>query len=200
MTGCDTTSSFFGKGKIQAIQLFNKRKDLQGLIDIFNDKNAAHEQIDTAGEKFILALYGATKSSENSLDEQRFISFNRLVGQAKSAVVLSKLPPTSSAAHQHSRRVYLQVQAWLGNVLNPEEWGWTKTDAFLNPILTKKAPAPASILKLISCACKLGCGKRCSCVKIGLRCTTMCNSCRGLSCFNKNQDCEECEQDEEIIV
>ena len=33
-----------------------------------------------------------------------------------------KLPPTSDAARSHSHRVFLQVQAWKGNGLSPEEW------------------------------------------------------------------------------
>lgn len=117
-------------------------------------------------------------------NKHRFVCFNKLVGQAKNAVILAKLPPTSSAARHHFRRVFHQVQSWRSNVLPPEEWGWKKTVNCLLPILNTEPPAPASILKLITCACKEGCGRRCGCVKADLRCTTMCKNCRGQSCVN----------------
>jgi len=35
---------------------------------------------------------------------------------------------------------------------------------------------PESILKLVFCGCKAGCGKACGCWKLGLHCTSMCVS------------------------
>ena len=40
------------------------------------------------------------------------------------------------------------------------------------------------VLKLISCSCKSGCGKRCGCVKVGLSCSAMCTICSGQACLN----------------
>ncbi|GBO26300.1 hypothetical protein AVEN_12860-1 [Araneus ventricosus] len=37
---------------------------------------------------------------------------------------LPHLPPTSAAAYQHLCRVDYQAQVWLGNELDPENWGW----------------------------------------------------------------------------
>lgn len=111
------------------------------------------------------------------------------VGQSLAPVVslpASKLPHSQLfiAPPAHFRRVFHQVQSWRSNVLPPEEWGWKKTVNCLLPILNTEPPAPASILKLITCACKEGCGRRCGCVKADLRCTTMCKNCRGQSCVN----------------
>lgn len=184
ISGCDTTSAFYGKGKVQSIQL-GKKIDLQGTINVFNNPDASYEQVAEAGEKYILALYGA-KQTEKSLDELRYVHFNKYVGLTNNKVILSKLPPSSAAARQHSMRTFHQVQLWRGNALNSENWGWKKNDNILSPIYTTKSPAPQSILKLVSCSCKKGCGKRCGCVKARLRCSTMCKYCQGLSCFNKN--------------
>ncbi|GFX69207.1 uncharacterized protein TNCV_3563831 [Trichonephila clavipes] len=43
----------------------------------------------------------------------------------RSSVVETKSYPTeSAAAHQYVSRVYYQVQTWLGNHLEPQEWCW----------------------------------------------------------------------------
>ncbi|KAJ8935233.1 hypothetical protein NQ318_011453 [Aromia moschata] len=48
--------------------------------------------------------------------------------QSPSALLdLSSLPPTKAAYAQHSLRVYLQGQEWLGNRLPSTEWGWKFT-------------------------------------------------------------------------
>ena len=51
--------------------------------------------------------------------------------------------------------------------------------------MLQKQAAPEEIKKIISCACKSGCTKKCGCAKAGLRCTTMCRNCHGSECFNK---------------
>ncbi|GBM93502.1 hypothetical protein AVEN_42376-1 [Araneus ventricosus] len=37
ISGCDTTSGFYGKGKLLAVQLFNYSKYLQDIPEIFNN-------------------------------------------------------------------------------------------------------------------------------------------------------------------
>ncbi|GBM32978.1 hypothetical protein AVEN_263474-1 [Araneus ventricosus] len=66
---------------------------------------------------------------------------------------MASLPPTEAAAHQHSRRVYNQIQNWLGNKKRPEDWGWERTISGLQPVKTLKPPAPDSILLKIFCKC-----------------------------------------------
>ena len=62
---------------------------------------------------------------------------------------LAVLPPTSSAARQHSFRVFHQVQLWRGINLTPTDWGWILKDDQLLPIPTLKAAAPDKLLHLI---------------------------------------------------
>ena len=45
------------------------------------------------------------------------------------------------------------------------------------PVETDQSVASESILKLVSCGCKAGCGKECGCWKPGLNCTAMCTLC-----------------------
>ncbi|KMQ90383.1 hypothetical protein RF55_9871 [Lasius niger] len=96
-SGCDTTSAFFGKGKSQTMNLFNTRKDLEDVVAIFNNPSSTKEEIASAGERFILALYKAPRK-EVSLNRQRFIFFNKLASQLNHAVILSRLSPTFAAA------------------------------------------------------------------------------------------------------
>ncbi|GBM25559.1 hypothetical protein AVEN_272553-1 [Araneus ventricosus] len=52
-----------------------------------------------------------TATEESSLNKMRYDCFNKLVGQASSAILLSKLPPTTEAAHRHCRRTF-HGQTW----------------------------------------------------------------------------------------
>nr|GBM45295.1 hypothetical protein AVEN_191392-1 [Araneus ventricosus] len=52
----------------------------------------------------------------------KYDCINKLVGQASSAILSSKLPPTTEAAHQHCRRTFHQEQSWQGQCLNPSSW------------------------------------------------------------------------------
>lgn len=97
---------------------------------------------------------------------------------------LSNLPPTRSAAHQHLNRTYFQIQKWLGQDLNPLDWGWKLKNESLEPITTTSKPAPDELLDSIFCNCKNGCGPRCGCRKSGLKCSLACGHCNGQACFN----------------
>nr|CAI5852294.1 unnamed protein product [Callosobruchus analis] len=99
-------------------------------------------------------------------------------------VQLVSLPPTSGAAHQHFNRVYYQVQTWLGHDLEPQEWGWTMRNGFLEPVTTITPPAPDELLNIIFCNYKSGRGSRCGCRKAGLQCSLACGQCNGQACLN----------------
>ena len=47
-----------------------------------------------------------------------------------------RLPRSSSAAAYHSLRVYHQLQEWLGNKLEPLEYGWSIRNSTLTPTTT----------------------------------------------------------------
>lgn len=154
MSGCDTTSLFLGKGKHIVVKFYNKNNKLDEMVATFNSSNVTQEEIDCAGEKFIPALYKAPKVVQ-SLDELRFVIFNRSVGTAKKSVNLLILIPTSGAARQHSRRVYLEIQEWHGRRINPESWGRKKKNQILVPIYMTQTPAPVEILSLHLQKCML---------------------------------------------
>ncbi|GBO10241.1 hypothetical protein AVEN_88864-1 [Araneus ventricosus] len=60
ISGCDTTLGFYGKRKLQAVQLFNHSKYLQDIPEIFNNPKSTYTEIER-GERFIIKLYSNTK-------------------------------------------------------------------------------------------------------------------------------------------
>ena len=191
ITGSDTTSALFMKGKLKAIDVFEKDKDYN-ILDPFQTPGSTHEDIQASGEAFLLKLYGGEKAA--SLDSLRYIMYKRLVSKTRltSGFKLETLPPTSAAAKFHSFRAYHTVQQWLGNDLSPLLWGWKLSNSGqLVPVETDKPVAPDSLLRMISCGCKTGCGRSCGCRKNGLSCSVMCSNCYGLTCSNIKVDiCE----------
>ncbi|GFV16436.1 uncharacterized protein TNCV_1525821 [Trichonephila clavipes] len=94
------------------------------------------------------------------------------------------LPPTADAAFEHFKRVFFQIQTWLGGKISPEEWGWKYESGILIPQTMTQRPVPEPLLKIIFCTCKTECGASCGCRKSGLNCTGICLECNGDSCTN----------------
>lgn len=196
VTGCDTTSAIFKKGKLNALKLVQKDRTLMEEMKVFSKQGATKAEISVAGEKFLIRLYGGSMST--TLDELRYFRYNHIVSRQSLNKVfdLASLPPTSDAAAQHSYRVYLQIQEWKGNPMEPCDWDWIKTGSTLTPVFMTKSPAPPELLTLISCNCKSTCTNRCQCRKSMLQCSAMCRHCQGLSCENSGQAVELHSDDE----
>ena len=66
--------------------------------------------------------------------------------QVPAAYHHNHFPPTSDTARFHSYRVYFQVQAWLGEEMEPTEWDWdiqkTNYSSILKPHKMDQATAP----------------------------------------------------------
>lgn len=181
-TGCDTTSAFYNKGKNNFAKLIEKRKDLQEAAEVFRNSSADIINIFQSGILCILALYGAPPTI-NNLNQFRYQSFIKATSK-NSCVNLASLVPTHDAAMEHIKRVYLQVQLWLGQSISPKNWGWKIESELLQPITMTQPPAPENLLKMIFCSCKTGCGPACGCRKSGLHCSPACSQCKGNSCLN----------------
>lgn len=55
MTGCDTTSTFCGKGKMKIIKMLQKRTDLYNCTEISQQENCLRDVVVNAGTHFLLA-------------------------------------------------------------------------------------------------------------------------------------------------
>ncbi|KAJ8876967.1 hypothetical protein PR048_021419 [Dryococelus australis] len=177
MTGYNTTTSIFRKGRTKQLKLLEENFELRETVKILNQVNAPKIGVAGVGE-FILALSGAPENK--CVDEYRYFSYSKIAPKQliKSKFDLASLPPTSAIASIHSYRVYLQVQQRLENELYPSE---LIGNAFI-PILTFPA-ASDELLHLVTCRCKVSC-QTCECRRAGLNRTAMCAYCKGRSCDN----------------
>ncbi len=195
LSGCDTTSRPYGIGKTSAM---GKYADLQEASKLFMLANSKHEDIEKAGNQALAILYGSVHGWD--LNFERASKFTEKVVSSSCYMPPERLPPTSDAAKFHSYRVYLQVQMWLGNNLEPTKWGWdlhkTKQGCVLKPHRMDQDAAPASLLKIIRCNCTGKCDKNtCSCKQNGLQCTLACSNCKGTTRMNW-QGYDSCDNDD----
>jgi hypothetical protein len=108
LTGCDTTSSFFGIGKKTVL------KKLKDNIDEFADLNKLclfdSETSINVSRNFVARLYDQKRKMKSAHD-----NLNRLrVKIAKQKdVSLAKLPPCEASFVQHVLRASLQTYTWM---------------------------------------------------------------------------------------
>ena len=181
-TGCDTTSRILGIGKDKLQKLHAKIDETISVA--FYSSTSSKESIKKGGEQLFLILLNIPMGSQ-TLDSARLTLFNTMVVKNSKVIDCSSLPPTSSAAEQHSFRVYHQIQTWMGNEMDPTEWGWKFVNNKHVPLTTTLSAAPEKLLAIIHCGCKTVCKtKQCSCVKAGIGCGPGCVNCIEI-CNNK---------------
>ncbi|CAH1109506.1 unnamed protein product [Psylliodes chrysocephalus] len=184
--GCDTSSVFYGKGKTKLAGILKKSTELEGAEKLFKTPDAHLHDLMINEIKLILALYGA-KNYNIGLNDFIFKYFCKNVASKKTKVLLCSLLPTADAALQQIKKVYLQIQCWMGNIFYPSDWGWefdTRKN-FYKPIMMTNEAAPSSLLEVIFCSCiTTGCAKVCGCRKAGLYRTAVCVNCAVNDCTN----------------
>ncbi|GBM39053.1 hypothetical protein AVEN_119755-1 [Araneus ventricosus] len=109
--------------------------ELQQVVNILRDENACPDDIDEAGQKVLIALYGR-KKSEETRDSLIFKLFQK--SRVKNDFILVFLPHTTAAAREHSLRAYLQVQHWSGFAKRPLDWCWKESKHGLFSVITHK--------------------------------------------------------------
>ena len=147
--------------------------------------DATNKDIEEAGNQAIATIYGCKYGFD--LNFEHASKFMEKVASSSCYPPPEHLPPTSDAARFHRQRVYLQVQAWLGNNMEATKWGWvlhkTQHGLILKP--HRMEQVAASLLKIIRCNCSGKCNKtKCSCRKNGLQCNLACTPRKGITCTN----------------
>lgn len=189
LSGCDTTSYPYGKGKVTALSTLLAGQ-FPGLVDVLGEVGAKQEELMEAVMPFFVALYGQTPGTS-----MEYARFNLFTKRKKPPKVMS-LPPTSPNLLHHILRAHLQVMLWKAadNVAPPDEsadittFGWEYQDGIPTPVLSKADPAPPVLLDVIQCHCKATkkkCGtEACGCRKEHMSCTVYCNCSGDVACFN----------------
>ena len=183
LTGCDTNSRIFGIGKGIAFKKAKSSEVMQAGFADFQDA-VTQEQVTDSGERILVALYNG--SSFCDLISLRLRMFTVKTICSVNTVQIHTLPPTPAAAKFHCLRVHLQAMEWTETSdLDPTLWGWKLDNGLYVPVRTDMPPAPADLLAIVRCKCKVNCDtQRCSCRKHGLECSVACKECKGSSCSN----------------
>ena len=190
LSGCDTTSYPYGKGKISALNTL-LAQDFPGLADVLGEVDATHTDLVEATTPFFCALYRQLPGT--SMESARFKLFTK---KKKKTPKVMALPPTSANLLQHALLAHLQTMLWKAAEHQgpPNEsadithFGWEVRDDIPIPVIAQGDPAPPELIDVIQCQCRAQ-GKKCSteacgCHKQHLSCTSFCNCSGDESCCN----------------
>lgn len=186
-TGCDTVSSFNGKGKKTAWDVWKSFPEVTSTFTKLTDFNPQKDDVsDHMGnlQRYVVLLYDKVSGLE-TVNECRKYLFTR---KSKN---MENMPPTEAALHQHCLRSILQGGLIWGQATNPRpivpdyaSFGWVKGLTRFEPMWTTLEQAANVCDELVKCGCKVGCTGKCKCTKLNLKCTALC-LCGG-NCKSEN--------------
>ncbi|WAR05623.1 hypothetical protein MAR_020992 [Mya arenaria] len=179
ITGCDTTSGFFGKGKRRAFKLLTERaSNFQPLFNL-GEELLLSELQRTACTSFVISLYGG--SDVQTLHQLRCI-------KAKSSVHPRNIPPTADTLNLRLQRCVIQLWIWRHattaqhNLPPFTDFGYEIDEVGLTPKMMSQPAAAPELLNDLVCGCEI-CSESCVCFANRQPCTVAC-SCTG----NTNTD------------
>ncbi len=143
LTGCDTVSYPYGKGKISALNTL-LAGDFPGLAHVLGEVETTHTDLMKATESFFTALYRQPLGT--AIEDARFTLFTK----KKKTPKIMALPPTSANLLLHVLRAHLQVMLWKAadQEAPPDEsadithFGWVIQNDIPVPAVAQSAPAP----------------------------------------------------------
>ena len=179
-SGCDTVSSFSGRGKRTVWDIWKIFGDVTpAFCTLASTPSSVDDQLKIL-ERFVVLLYDRT-STEEKVNEARKQLFSQ------KGRPMDGLPPTQAALVEHVKRaayqaghVWAQMFVAVPKLPSPSEWGWLQTiEGGWEVKWTTLAEAFQACREFLRCLCKKGCTGQCKCVKASLQCTGLC-FCRGL--------------------
>ena len=180
LSGCDTVSSFYGKGKCKAYDVSLKSSQKDDLTEVFIKLGETPAEVTpnmmNVLESYVLDLYG---SKHTTLGAARLDKFNKSTTND-----LRSLPASKEALCQHVLRASYQAgYLWWQSVEerkipDPEKWSW-KLDSMgiLSQPLWTTVTVTVKDFTMI-CSCKTGKCKTCKCASNNLSCLFMCDCSR----------------------
>ena len=200
LTGSDTTSYLYGKGKVSALKTL-RAGDFPGLYSVLGERDATHAQLMEAGQTFFCALYGQQQGT--SMNVARYQIYTKKSGKR---IKIMSLPPTEHNLFLHILRAHLQtILAKSADQEAPPElditkYGWKIKDGTPVPTTSNQPPGPQELMEVVRCSCKavmkVCSTERCSCHHGKMSCTVYCSCECSDACFNPFKTGEE-DQDEE---
>ena len=188
LSGCDTSSCYFGIGKGKVVKTLRTQNY---PVSLLGDPNADFEQVLKQSINFVAACYSVTGDHISMSSVRQKVWASRVGKPPSCCPKLCSLPPTSEAFAENVKRAHLQACVWKRATesdppdMNPVDFGWKKNEdtKSLIPIMLPKDVelAPPEVLQLIKCSCasETPCGTlRCRCNSSRLSCTIFC-ACQG---------------------
>ena len=126
--------------------------------------------------QFVVLIYNGTSANED-------VNAARKAMFCTKGISRKKIPPTSAALVQHTKRaVYQGGHCWgrcfqLSPVLSSSsDWGWKKSPSQTEPLWTTLSEASEACQELFRCGYHpdKACGGRGKCIKSALQCTVLC--------------------------
>ena len=195
LTGSDTTSYLYGKGKVSALNTL-RAGHFPALSTAFGELDVTREQVMEAGQAFIRALYG--QSPGTTMGEARYRLYTRKSGKL---LKLMSLPPTEKNIFFHIMRAHLKtILAKSADQQAPPEldiahFGWEIKYGIPVPTTSDQPPGPLDLMDVVRCGCKAEgnkCGtESCSCRHGKISCTVYCACACSDECFNSFKKEEE---------
>ena len=174
ISGCDTVSYPFNKGKISALNIL-KAGEFTALYEVLGEESATGADLMETGRRFFTAMYGQPEGTSMSL--ARYNLYTRKKGKP---FRIMALPPTEANMLLHLKRVHLQVTLWKAAdrqgppILDITKFGWYMKSRFPLPSLDTGPAAPDGLIDIISCGCKAA---RTACSTGGCSCRdTICHA------------------------
>ena len=185
LTGCDTTSSFFGKGKTTCLDAWLSYVKLGEVVELFIALGNAPSCISVENlnvlEEFLMYLYFGKDNTYTDIDEARRISFFKSPDPKLNQTILSR-----GALLEHAKRAAYQA-GWLWrecltNVILPDPhlWGWKLDESSLIirylprwQLVEVTEPNIDAVTSI--CSCKTNRCVRCKCGASRRKCLEYCN-------------------------
>ena len=193
LTGCDTTSFPFNKGKESALSVL----DAGGFP---GEEDAMRWDLLEVGLPFFCALYG--QKPDTAMEDARY----NLYTKTKARPMLRNLPPNSANLLLHVQRAPLQMTLWkVADQHSPPDidisnFGWEMKACVLSPCIDPGPTGPPALMDVISCHCRAAgkaCAAICSCKKEGLSYTIYCLSQSGDECCNPHKRSQQVDDEDE---
>ena len=188
LTGCDSTSAFFGKGKSTVLKVALENLDvIQSLKKMASASTSADfEEAISAAQQFVVLLYDQKqKIRVDGLNKLRV----KMANQSKMSLI--KLPPCEASFREHVKRAIWQTKVWTSShvthpsIGTPTDHGWRQENDHLSPVLFE-GPMASEALDDLICSCKgcSVCNTGCSCSQQEIACTELCPCAGNERCCN----------------
>ena len=152
ITGCDTVSYPFGKGKVSSLKVIMDSDHLE--IELFGESNATISDVMCTGCRIVGRLYWATCDTTMNALRYKILSTRLNVRRLKS------LPQTDDSIAQHLKRDHIQAMLWKAPDRNQPpnvclgDYGWDMSAGTPSPVRASKHVEPPELMKVIACSCR----------------------------------------------